>query len=160
MSPEEDRTRDTVDSEPKHYQLSYSGPNNCIERHNLRFVTISSLCRKLSPARILKWPGRNHVQITCNTLSAYHVQPAVCHLVQRDGSAIKFDRDEIAVISALSLLAETINRWRRGENRSTQRKALMTSFRKGHILKLENSSPKRDLNPHSSIGGRLGKQMC
>ena len=25
-SPEEDRTRDAVDSEPKHYQLSYSGP--------------------------------------------------------------------------------------------------------------------------------------
>ena len=24
--PEEDRTRDAVDSEPKHYQLSYSGP--------------------------------------------------------------------------------------------------------------------------------------
>ena len=27
MSPVEDRTRDAVDSEPKHYQLSYSGPN-------------------------------------------------------------------------------------------------------------------------------------
>ena len=27
MSPEEDQTRDTVDSEPKHYQLSYSGPH-------------------------------------------------------------------------------------------------------------------------------------
>ena len=26
MSPEEDRTRDAVDSEPQHYQLSYSGP--------------------------------------------------------------------------------------------------------------------------------------
>ena len=26
MPPEEDRTRDAVDSEPKHYQLSYSGP--------------------------------------------------------------------------------------------------------------------------------------
>ena len=26
MSPEEDRTSDAVDSEPKHYQLSYSGP--------------------------------------------------------------------------------------------------------------------------------------
>ena len=26
MSPEEDRTRDTVDSDPKHYQLSYSDP--------------------------------------------------------------------------------------------------------------------------------------
>ena len=31
MSPEEDRTCDAVDSEPKHYQLSYSGPQavNC-----------------------------------------------------------------------------------------------------------------------------------
>ena len=28
MSLEEDRTRDTVDSEPKHYQLSYSGPGD------------------------------------------------------------------------------------------------------------------------------------
>ena len=27
MSPEEHRTRDAVDSEPKHYQLSYSGPD-------------------------------------------------------------------------------------------------------------------------------------
>ena len=26
MSPEEDRTRDAADSEPKHYQLSYSSP--------------------------------------------------------------------------------------------------------------------------------------
>ena len=26
MSPEEDRSRDAVDSEPKHYQLSYSAP--------------------------------------------------------------------------------------------------------------------------------------
>ena len=26
MSPEEDRTRNAVDSEPKHYQLNYSGP--------------------------------------------------------------------------------------------------------------------------------------
>ena len=26
MSPEDDRTRDSVDTEPKHYQLSYSGP--------------------------------------------------------------------------------------------------------------------------------------
>ena len=26
MSPEEDRTRNAVDSEPQHYQLSYCGP--------------------------------------------------------------------------------------------------------------------------------------
>ena len=36
--------------------------------------TISSLRRELSPTRTLKWPRRNHVQITCNTSSAYHVQ--------------------------------------------------------------------------------------
>ena len=34
------------------------------------------------------------------------------------------------------------------------------SFRKCHILQHENSSPKRDSNPRSSIGGRLGKQTC
>ena len=34
------------------------------------------------------------------------------------------------------------------------------SFRKCRILKPENSSPKRDSNPHSSIGGRLRKQTC
>ena len=38
------------------------------------------------------------------------------------------------------------------------RKPLTKSFRKCHILKPENSSPKPDSNPHSSIGGRLGKQ--
>ena len=31
-SPEEDRTRDAVDSEPKHYQLSYSGPCQLFKR--------------------------------------------------------------------------------------------------------------------------------
>ena len=31
MSPEEDRTRDAVDSEPKYYQLSYSGPRSVVE---------------------------------------------------------------------------------------------------------------------------------
>ena len=37
-------------------------------------------------------------------------------------------------------MAETINWWRRGGNRSTQRKPLTMSFRKCHILKPENSS--------------------
>ena len=62
--------------------------------------TISSLRRELSPTRTLKWLGRKRVQITCNTSSAYHVQPAVCHLVRRDSSAIKFDRVEIALMLA------------------------------------------------------------
>ena len=50
---------------------------NRIQRCNSRFLTISSLRRKLSPTRTLKWPGRNRVQITCNTSSAYHVQHVV-----------------------------------------------------------------------------------
>ena len=37
----------------------------------------------------------------CNTLGAYHVQQAMCHVVQRDNSAIKFDRVEIAFILPL-----------------------------------------------------------
>ena len=43
MSPEEDRTRDAVDSEPKHYQLSYSGPTVVAD-----FVCFSSvMCDRL-----------------------------------------------------------------------------------------------------------------
>ena len=34
-------------------------------------------------------------------------------------------------------------------------KTLATRFRKCHILQSEDSSPKRDSNPRSSIGGRL-----
>ena len=41
------------------------------------------------------------MQITCSTQSAYLVQHVVCHVVRRNSSAIKFDRVEIAFISAL-----------------------------------------------------------
>ena len=47
-------------------------------------------------------------------------------------------------------MAKPLNRRRWGGNRSTRRKPLSTSFRKCHILKLEDSSPKRDSNPRSS----------
>ena len=57
-------------------------------------------------------------------------------------------------------MAEPSNQWRRGGNWSTQRKPLVTSFRKCHIPQPEDSSPKRDSNPRSTIGGRLGKQTC
>ena len=43
----------------------------------------------------------------------------------------------------LYFIGWTINRRRRGGNRSTRRKPLATSFRKYHILKLENSNPKQ-----------------
>ena len=48
----------------------------------------------------LKWPGRNRVQITCYTESAYHVQH-VSHMLRRDSSALRFDRIEIACILVL-----------------------------------------------------------
>ena len=42
MSPEEDRTRDAGDSEPKHYQLSYSGPRQ-LDCENCRLLTVVDL---------------------------------------------------------------------------------------------------------------------
>ena len=50
--------------------------NNRIQRRNLRFFTIS-LHHEPSPTGTLMWPGHNHVQITCNTSSNYHVQHVV-----------------------------------------------------------------------------------
>ena len=61
--------------------------NNRIHRCNSRFLTISSLCCELSPTHMLKWPQRNHVQITCNTLSAYHVQHVVLRATWYGGIA-------------------------------------------------------------------------
>ena len=73
---------------------------------------------------------------------------------------LRFDRVEIAFILALFY-------WRKpltvegGEGTDVPgKKTPKTSFRKCHILKPENSSPKRDSNLLSSIGGRLGKQTC
>ena len=70
--------------------------NNCTERCNSRFFTISSQCHELYPTWTLKWPGHNRVQVTCNTPSCMQ-----CHWVWRDSSAIKFDRVEIAFILVL-----------------------------------------------------------
>ena len=67
---------------------SYSGPqNNSDSIIRIRiiiavrdFFTFSSLRRKPSPTRKLKWPRHNRLKITCNTSSAYHVQQVVCHI--------------------------------------------------------------------------------
>ena len=123
------------------------------------FFTITLLRCELFPTRTLKWPRCNPVQIMCNTLSTYHMQH-VCHLARRDSSAIKFDRVEITSMLALSSWLKPLTNEGGGGNWSTCRKPLMMSFRKCHILKPENSSPDRDSNPHSGIGGRLGKQTC
>ena len=58
-----------------------------------KHFTISSVCRELSPARMLKWPRAhlcaNHVQhIECLSRKTCRV---TCHMVGRDCSAIKFE---------------------------------------------------------------------
>ena len=133
---------------------------NRIQRRYSRFFTISSQRRELSPTRTLKWPRRNRVQITCNTSSADHVQVS-CYVPGTKGqlSYLVWQSWNRIYLSFI-LLAESLNRRRRGGNRSTRRKPLATSFRKYYILQPKNPSPKRDSNPHSSIGGRLGKQTC
>ena len=57
-----------------HLNNNNNNNNNRIQRRYSRFFTISSQHRELSPTRTLMWPGRNCVQITCNTSSAYHVR--------------------------------------------------------------------------------------
>ena len=129
--------------------------NNHIQRHNLRF-----LYNLLTALQTISNTYTQMAQAQLRALSAYHVQRVVCHMVQRDSSAIKYDRVKITFIWALFYWLKTINQWRKRGNWSNQRKCLVTSFSKCHILKLEDSSPMWDWNPHNSIGGRLGKQMC
>ena len=47
----------------------------------------SSLRREPPPTRTLKRPGRNRVQITCNTSSAYRVQHVVLRATWYEGTA-------------------------------------------------------------------------
>ena len=64
--------------------------SNHIERCNLRFLQ--------SPHCAANCLQHNHLQITCDTSTAYYVQYASCHLVQRDSLAIKVERVETAFI--------------------------------------------------------------
>ena len=135
--------------------------NNRIQRRYSRFVAISSQRCELSPTRMLKWPRRNRVQIACNTSSAYHLQMS-CYMPLGTKGQFSYSvwQSWNHIYLSFILLAESLNRWRRGGNWSTRRKPLVTSFRKCLILQPEDSSPKQDWNPRSSIGGRLGKQTC
>ena len=47
-----------------------------------------ALHRELSPTRTPKWPGRDRVQIAYKASDVDHVQHAVCHMVERDSSAL------------------------------------------------------------------------
>ena len=171
MSPEEDRTRDAVDSKPKHYQWAIPAPHVpssglgiimcwscathqvmivcntssddhvqhikcwwCATHQVLMMCNTSSAdhvqhikCRWCATHQVLMMcnaPSAGHVQhikcwscathqvlVMCNTSSADHMQHIKCwscatchvvsHMVQRDSSAINFDRVKIAFILAL-----------------------------------------------------------
>ena len=68
------------------FYLNSNSYSNRIQRLKSRFFTICSLRSEPSPTRTLKWPGRNRVQITCNTSSAYHVQHAVLRAKWYEGT--------------------------------------------------------------------------
>ena len=145
---------------PCHFLIADDN-NNRIQRRNLRFSAMSSLCCEPSPTLMLKWPRRNRVQITCNTSSACHVQHVVVCATWYEGTAELLSLTELKLhLFELYYIGWTINQWRKGGNWSTWRKPLATNFRKCHIQKPEDSSSKRNSNPQNSIGGRLGKQTC
>ena len=143
--------------------IDFMGWNARMHRQDLsvkfKILTIFSLRCKLSPTCTLKWQGRSYVLITCNTLGAHHMQHVMSHMVRKDRSTINFDRVEIAFILTLFYWLTPLTN-EGGEETGIPGENPWTSFRKCHKLKPENSSPNQDSNPHSSIGGRLGKQTC
>ena len=66
-----------------------------IHRRSSKLFTISSPRREPSPTRTFKWPGRNRVQITCNTSSACHVQHVVLRATWYEGTAQVFSLIEL-----------------------------------------------------------------
>ena len=65
---------------------------------------------------------RNHVQIMCNTSSTYHMQYIMLHATWYEGTTQLLRQSLNHIYSGSILLAEPLNRLRRGGNRSTQRK--------------------------------------
>ena len=140
------------------YNNNNNNNNNCIERCNSKFLPsphcdvncLQHVCSSDPGAIVCKSRAIHWAFIVCNMLYATWYK----------GTAQLLSLTEFkSPFFLLYFIGWTINRSRKGGNQSTQRKPPMTSFRKCHILKPENSSPKWDLNLHSSIGGRLGKQM-
>ena len=96
------------------------------------------------------------MQITCSTSNVYHMQHVVCHLVERDSSAVNLDRVEITFILALFDWLKSLTD-EEGAETEVPRKIALTNLRKCHILKPENLSPNRDSTRTLSMGGKLGK---
>ena len=82
-----------------------------------------------------------------------------CQLVQRDSPATKSDRVEITFILAILYWLKPLTD-EGGEETLAPRKNLDDELMKMPHTKARKFKPQPRLNPHSSIGGRLGKQLC
>ena len=81
------------------------------------------------------------------------MQHVVCHLVRSDSSVFRLAELK-SQLFCFTLLGETI------EPMKDRRKPEYPEKTTDDKFKTEHSSPNRDSNPHSGIGGRLGKQTC
>ena len=82
---------------PNAYNNNNNNNNNCTQRRSLRFFLQSPRCAANCLQHVHS--SENHVQHIERPSRA--ICRVVCHLVQRDSSAIKFDRVEISFILAL-----------------------------------------------------------
>ena len=102
-------------------------------------------------AIVCKSRATNRALITCNMLYA----------TWYEGTAqLLFGRIEITFIFSFILLAEPSTDEGGEETGVLGENPWRRASEKCHIRKPENSSPNRDSNPLSSIGGRQGKQTC
>ena len=135
--------------------------NNCFQRRSLRFLTVSSQRHELSPTRTLKWPRCNHVQITCNTSSAYHVQHVILCATWYEGTAQLLSLTELkSHLFELYFVGWIIKLMKEGRKPEYPEKTPGDELQKMPHTKARRFNSKRDTNPRGSIGSRLGKQTC
>ena len=100
VSPEEDRTHDAVDSEPKHYHLSYSGPHTQVSSP----VTMSQLRGDLHPSNFLSmWVHQSTPPHFFSSLRLWGTQQAQLFLTPRQLWRMQMRlSDEIFMASGIS----------------------------------------------------------
>ena len=122
---------------------------------NLHYILLSA--PQTVPNTMLKWCGRDHVKIACDTSGSNHVQH-ILQEIQRDSSAIKF---KTAYVSALFHWLKPLTN-EGGEETRVPRENPKQASQNATYIKPKNSSPNRDLYQDSCTGVRCmpGMQMC
>ena len=112
------------------------------------FLTISSLPCKPSQTRTLKWPGRNHVQITCNTLSTYYMQHVVLCATWYEGTAQLLSLTELkSHLFELYLTGWTIQPMKEGRKLEYPEKTPGDELQKMPHTKARRFKPQARLEP-------------